>query len=175
MKKHVIFVMTLSLVVMAAPIFAQESKMPEQHPKLQKQNPKLQKTHIMWEKKHKNMANSTSLVGTSIYNSAGDQVGEIQNLVVNLQSGQISYAVVSFDDVTGIGKDLYTVPWQSVSISKNGDSYRANVDKSASGKISRINENGEIETGEGTLREKMDNIWGPDSPQQPKLPEEERK
>ncbi|MEZ4864858.1 MAG: PRC-barrel domain-containing protein [Caldilineaceae bacterium] len=53
---------------------------------------------------------ATTLIGHSIDNSANENLGSIEDLIVKLESGQVDYVIVSFGGFLGIGDNYYAVP-----------------------------------------------------------------
>ena len=64
-------------------------------------------------------AKVTELLGHNVRNSANMEVGEIQDLLVNLQTGQVEYAVLSFGGFLGIGDQLIAVPMDAFAYKAN--------------------------------------------------------
>jgi sporulation protein YlmC with PRC-barrel domain len=56
----------------------------------------------------------TSVIGDSVVNSAGESLGKIKDLMIDIESGRIAYAVLSFGGVLGLGDKLFAVPWSSM-------------------------------------------------------------
>ena len=65
---------------------------------------------------------TSDVLGMHVRNQQGENLGKIEDLVVDLKSGQIRYAALSFGGVLGIGDKLFAVPWQSLSLQKSLDS-----------------------------------------------------
>jgi plastocyanin/sporulation protein YlmC with PRC-barrel domain len=57
---------------------------------------------------------SSDIVGSSVQNLQGEQLGNIDNLIVDTESGQILFAVLSCCGFLGFGTDLFAVPWESL-------------------------------------------------------------
>ncbi|QXT40777.1 PRC-barrel domain-containing protein [Gymnodinialimonas ceratoperidinii] len=57
------------------------------------------------------LVSSADVNGTTVYGKDGNQVGEIDHLMIDKQSGKVSYAVMSFGGFLGLGEDHYSVPW----------------------------------------------------------------
>ena len=53
---------------------------------------------------------ATTLEGTNIKNPAGEGLGDIKDLMIDLETGRVAYAVVEFGGVLGIGSKLFAVP-----------------------------------------------------------------
>ena len=52
--------------------------------------------------------------GTYIYNPAGDNLGSVQDVMIDKISGKIAYAVVGFGGFLGIGDRHYPLPWEKL-------------------------------------------------------------
>jgi sporulation protein YlmC with PRC-barrel domain len=51
-----------------------------------------------------------TMQGTSIKNPAGESLGDIKDLMIDLPTGRVAYAVVEFGGLLGIGSKLFAVP-----------------------------------------------------------------
>ncbi len=57
---------------------------------------------------------ASKLIGKSIQNSEKENVGSIDDIVVNARNGQLRYAAVSYGGFLGIGDDLHAVPIEAI-------------------------------------------------------------
>jgi sporulation protein YlmC with PRC-barrel domain len=55
-----------------------------------------------------------SLLGEPVTNPAGEELGSIEELMIDAQDGIIAYAVLSFSDPYERHDRLYAVPWRSM-------------------------------------------------------------
>lgn len=76
------------------------------------------------------ISRASKIIGSSVKNPAGDSLGDIKELVINPESGQIVYAVVSYGGVMGMGDKLFAVPWKAFTWIQDKEYYTVNVDKS---------------------------------------------
>jgi uncharacterized protein YrrD len=53
--------------------------------------------------------------GTDIYNRSGDNLGEVENVMIDKRTGKVAYAVVTFGGFLGIGADRRALPWSVLS------------------------------------------------------------
>jgi sporulation protein YlmC with PRC-barrel domain len=67
--------------------------------------------------------------GTSVYNTAGDNLGSIYDVMIDKVSGQVSYAVLSFGGFLGIGEDYYPMPWSMLTYDTGQGGYVVDIDK----------------------------------------------
>jgi sporulation protein YlmC with PRC-barrel domain len=54
---------------------------------------------------------ASSVTGDAVVNSSGEHLGRIEDLVLDLSSGRVAYAVLSFGGFLGLGDKLFAVPW----------------------------------------------------------------
>jgi sporulation protein YlmC with PRC-barrel domain len=57
---------------------------------------------------------SDMVEGTPVYNEQGEKMGQILNFMVDKNSGQVEYAVMSFGGFLGLGEDHYPLPWKKL-------------------------------------------------------------
>ena len=57
-----------------------------------------------------------TLTGDDVQNPAGEDLGKIVELMIDLDSGQVVYAVLSFGGVLGLGNKLFAIPWQALTV-----------------------------------------------------------
>src|SRR5262245_56237139 len=69
------------------------------------------------------------VVGKRIANLEGEEIGEIQEIMVDVPAGQVTYAILSFGGVLGIGDKLFAVPWVSLTYDSGNDRFLMEVDK----------------------------------------------
>ena len=73
---------------------------------------------------------SDRVEGTAVYNTIGDKLGSIDDLMIDKQSGQVRYAVLEFGGFLGMGTDRYPLPWSLLKYDTSKDGYVVPVDKS---------------------------------------------
>jgi len=61
-----------------------------------------------------NMLSATTIQGTDIKSPGGESLGDIKDVMIDLSSGRVTYAVVSFGGLLGIGNKLFAVPLQAL-------------------------------------------------------------
>jgi sporulation protein YlmC with PRC-barrel domain len=80
---------------------------------------------------------SDRVEGTAVYNSAGDKLGSIDNLMIDKRTGQVRYAALEFGGFLGIGTDRYPLPWDMLKYDTEREGYVVPIDKSALEKAPR--------------------------------------
>ncbi len=72
---------------------------------------------------------ASALINDRVRNSAGEDLGKIEDVVIDPVTGAIQYAVLSFGGFLGVGDKSFAVPWPALHISPDRDYVLLNVDK----------------------------------------------
>lgn len=72
---------------------------------------------------------SSSIVGTNVVNTANESMGDIKDLMIDLRTGEIQYAVLSFGGFLGMGDKLFAVPMNAFDIDTYDEKFVLDVNK----------------------------------------------
>ena len=72
---------------------------------------------------------SDRVEGTKVYNTAGEKLGSVDDLMIDKVSGQIRYAVLEFGGFLGMGTDRYPLPWDMLKYDTAKEGYVVPLDK----------------------------------------------
>ncbi|MEJ8810323.1 PRC-barrel domain-containing protein [Variovorax ureilyticus] len=72
---------------------------------------------------------SDRVEGTHVYNSSGDRLGTIDDLMIDKVSGQVRYAIMAFGGFLGIGTETHPVPWSMLKYDTALDGYVVPLDE----------------------------------------------
>ncbi len=72
-----------------------------------------------------------TLMGNDVYNKDGEDLGDIKELMIDMASGKIAYAVLSFGGLLGMGDKLFAVPWAALALDTANKRFTLNVLKGA--------------------------------------------
>jgi hypothetical protein len=70
-----------------------------------------------------------TLIGDSVVNGADDDLGDIKEIMIDMQSGHVAYAVLAFGGFLGMGEKLFAVPWQALHLDTANHRFVLNIDK----------------------------------------------
>jgi hypothetical protein len=73
------------------------------------------------------LISSDKVEGTSVRRSNGDNIGTIEHVMLDKQSGRIAYAAMSFGGFLGIGSEYRALPWSALRYNLDLDAYELNV------------------------------------------------
>jgi sporulation protein YlmC with PRC-barrel domain len=72
---------------------------------------------------------ASSLKGCAVKNHHGDELGKVEELMVDLTTGRVGYCVISFGGVLGIGNKLYAVPFKAMKLNVADRIFRLEITK----------------------------------------------
>jgi sporulation protein YlmC with PRC-barrel domain len=72
---------------------------------------------------------ATTLLNGRVRNSAGENLGKIEDVIVDTETGYVQYAVLSFGGALGMGDKLVPIPWRSLSVGPGQDYVLLNTDR----------------------------------------------
>ena len=72
---------------------------------------------------------ASTIKGDKVVNRSGEDLGKIEELMVDLQDGRIAYAVLSFGGFLGMGNKLFAIPWKALSLKLHEHAFILDVDK----------------------------------------------
>ena len=72
---------------------------------------------------------ASTLSGDPVRNPQGEDLGKIEDFMIDLQAGRIAYAVLSFGGVFGLGDKLFAVPWKAMTVDTDRHCFLLNVPK----------------------------------------------
>ncbi|HLK64239.1 MAG TPA: PRC-barrel domain-containing protein [Bryobacteraceae bacterium] len=81
------------------------------------------------EKRLRRVLAASTLAGDTVRNAAGEDLGKVNEIMIDIPSGQVAYAVLSFGGVLGIGNKLFAVPWSSLTVDQDEQCFILDVDK----------------------------------------------
>jgi sporulation protein YlmC with PRC-barrel domain len=70
-----------------------------------------------------------SLIGDKVVNTQGEDLGKIEELMIDMQSGRVNYAVLSFGGFLGIGDKLFAIPFTMLHLDPDQKRFILDVDK----------------------------------------------
>jgi sporulation protein YlmC with PRC-barrel domain len=57
-----------------------------------------------------------TLTGDKVVNLQNEDLGKIEHLMIDLATGRIAYAVLSFGGFLGMGDKLFAIPWSALTV-----------------------------------------------------------
>ncbi len=70
-----------------------------------------------------------TLMGNDVYNLQGDDLGDIKEIMLDMQTGRVTYAVLSYGGFLSLGEKLFAVPWSALTLDTANKRFTLNVVK----------------------------------------------
>jgi hypothetical protein len=70
---------------------------------------------------------SDRIEGTLVRRHNGEKIGRIERLMIDKTSGTITYAVMSFGGLFGLGDNHYQIPWSLLKYNRSLDAYESDI------------------------------------------------
>ena len=66
---------------------------------------------------------ASKVKGTDVFNTTGDKIGHVEDVVLDKESDSIMFAALGFGGVLGMGEKFHPVPWSMLKFSKERGGY----------------------------------------------------
>src|SRR4051812_28065218 len=70
-----------------------------------------------------------TLIHDKVVTPAGQDIGRIEELMIDVTTGRVAYAVLSFGGFLGINNKLFALPWSAVTVDEAKQRFLVNVSK----------------------------------------------
>ena len=72
---------------------------------------------------HTEVIRAKKVIGTSVKNTAGEKIGQVEDIVLDKTSNSIIYAVIGFGGFLGVNEKFHPVPWSALDYVESEESY----------------------------------------------------
>jgi sporulation protein YlmC with PRC-barrel domain len=76
-----------------------------------------------------------------VVNEAGEHLGKIEELMIDLHDGRVAYVVLSFGGFLGMGDKLFAIPWQALKLKLHDHVFLLDVPKKTLEKVEGFDKN----------------------------------
>ena len=101
-----------------------------------------------------------TLIGDDVYNHDDEELGDIKEIMLDMRTGQIAYAVLSFGGILGMGDKLFAVPWERLTLDTVNKRFLLNVDKSQLKDAPGFDKNNWPDMGSDAWNQQMEAFYG---------------
>ena len=135
MKKfiYIVAVSFLSVAFLGSSFAGVQEKQQQLQEKQAELNQAVQKEEVeRTQESNKSMqqvSRASKIIGTKVKNSKGESLGDIKDLVIDPENGQVVYGVVSFGGILGMGDKLFAIPWGALVWNLDKKYYILDLDK----------------------------------------------
>ncbi len=103
---------------------------------------------------------ATSIIGDKVENPQGEDLGTIDNLMINIRTGRVEYAVVEYGSFLGIGGKLFAIPFDELRVKGDRHVFVVNRDKDYLRMSPGFDKNHWPDTNDHTYYGDVDSYWG---------------
>lgn len=72
---------------------------------------------------------ASTLTGDAVINRQGEKLGTVGEIMLDVPTGRIAYAVVASGGVLGIGNRLFAIPWRALVLDPDNKCFVLDVDR----------------------------------------------
>jgi hypothetical protein len=77
----------------------------------------------------RNTLSASTIIGDPVHNGMNEDLGKIEDLMIDLSNGRIAYAVLSFGGFLGMGNKLFAVPFKAMTVDSEKHAFVLDVPK----------------------------------------------
>jgi sporulation protein YlmC with PRC-barrel domain len=70
-----------------------------------------------------------TLEGDKVVNAKGEDLGTIEDIMIDVQRGRVAYAVMSCGGFLGLGEKLFAIPWSALALDANRHCFVLDADR----------------------------------------------
>jgi len=70
-----------------------------------------------------------TLIGNDVCNREEENLGEVKEIMLDVATGRVAYAVLSYGGVLGMGDKLFAVPWNALELDTENKRFLLDIDK----------------------------------------------
>lgn len=70
-----------------------------------------------------------TLIGNDVYNRMDESLGDIKEIMLDMQTGKVAYAVLSFGGIFTMGEKLFAVPWERLVLDTVNERFTLDIEK----------------------------------------------
>jgi sporulation protein YlmC with PRC-barrel domain len=85
--------------------------------------------HTEFSTPFRRVLSASTLAKDSVRNRMNEKVGSIREIMIDVPSGRISYAVLAVGGFLGIGERLFAIPWEALNLDEDNKCFILDVDK----------------------------------------------
>ena len=100
-----------------------------------------------------------TLIGDTVYNTADEKLGDVKDLMLNLNDGRIEYMVIEFGGFLGVGEKLFAVPFSILKLDTSRHAFILDQEKEVLENAPGFDKDHWPETNSHAM-EKTRNYWG---------------
>jgi sporulation protein YlmC with PRC-barrel domain len=85
--------------------------------------------HTEYSTPFRRVLSASTLAKDSVFNLRDENVGSIKDIMIDVPTGRVAYAVLSVGGFLGIGERLFAIPWTTLALDEDRKCFILDVDK----------------------------------------------
>lgn len=81
-------------------------------------------------RKYRRVLAASTLAGDAVKNSVGEDLGKVGEIMIDIPTGRVAYAVLSFGGFLRMGNKLFAVPWDVLKVDEDKKCFILDLEKS---------------------------------------------
>jgi sporulation protein YlmC with PRC-barrel domain len=74
---------------------------------------------------------ASTITGDSVKNTEGDRLGHLEEIMIDLDTGRVAYAVLASGGFLGLGDKFFAIPWDLLTVDTDTHDVIIDVDKAS--------------------------------------------
>lgn len=109
---------------------------------------------------------TSTLTNEPVRNAAGEDIGKVEDYMLDLERGCVAYAVLSFGGVLGMGGKLFAVPWDAMTLDTENHNFILDVSRDQLERAPGFDKDNwpMTEQNQSVYRSSVDEFWSSRSP-----------
>lgn len=103
---------------------------------------------------------ANTLIGEDVYNQQDEKLGDIKEIMLDMTTGDIAYAVLSFGGVLGMGAKLFAVPWPALELDTENKRFILDVTKERLADAPGFDKDNWPDLADTTFRTSLNDFYG---------------
>ncbi|NNE41142.1 MAG: PRC-barrel domain-containing protein [Marinicaulis sp.] len=106
------------------------------------------------------LLSSSSISGDEVVNAEGEDLGHIEDLMIDPETGKIEYAVLSFGGFLGLGDKYFAIPFTRLSTDRDKKRMVLDVEKTRLNDAPGFDKNDWPDFADQSFRKTVDTFYG---------------
>jgi sporulation protein YlmC with PRC-barrel domain len=103
---------------------------------------------------------ATSIIGDKVENLRGEDLGTIDNLMVNIHTGKVEYVVLEYGSFLGLGGKLFAIPFEELRVAPGRHIFIVDRDEEYLRNSPGFDKNHWPDTNDHNYYGDVDSYWG---------------
>lgn len=100
-----------------------------------------------------------TMTGDAIVNANGDDLGTLEEIMIDVESGEVAYAVLSYGGLMGMGNKLFAIPWEMLEIQPAEKRFQLDVPEERLKEAPGFDKSDWPDTSDEVWAEGIDRFW----------------